>query len=82
MALSVLLPGTYDRTSLAIIVMKGDTDMNIDPKFILEQYAKTNKNVREVLDVVNKTGDPKTAFYQLAAAKGIDPETILSMIRK
>ena len=56
--------------------------MNIDPKFILEQYAKTNKNVREVLEVVNKTGDPKTAFYQLAAAKGVDPETILSMIRK
>lgn len=56
--------------------------MNIDPKFILEQYARTNKNVKEVLDVVNKTGDPKKAFYQLAAAKGVDPEAILSMIRK
>ena len=56
--------------------------MNIDPKFILEQYAKTNKNVREVLDVVNRTGDPKTAFYQLAAAKGVNPDEILSMIRK
>lgn len=56
--------------------------MNIDPKFILQQYAKTNKNVKEALDAVNKYGDPKTAFYQLAAAKGVDPETILSMIKK
>ena len=56
--------------------------MNIDPRYILEQYAKTNKNVKEVLEAVNKYGDPKTAFYQLAAAKGVDPHTILSMIKK
>ena len=56
--------------------------MNIDPKYILEQYAKTNKNVREALEAVNKYGDPKTAFYKLAAAKGVDPQAILSMIKK
>lgn len=52
------------------------------PNPILEQMASRNKNLREVLDLVNKVGDPKTAFYQMAAAKGVDPETILSMIRK
>ena len=53
-----------------------------DPKQLLEQYARSNKNVREVVDMVNKVGDPKTAFYQMASAKGVDPEAILSLIRK
>lgn len=53
-----------------------------NPKQLLEQYAKTNKNVREVVEMVNKVGDPKTAFYQMASAKGIDPDAILSLIRK
>ena len=53
-----------------------------DPNQFLIQYAKTNSTVREVMDMVNKCGDPKTAFYQMASAKGVDPEAILSMIRK
>ena len=53
-----------------------------NPQAMLEQYARTNKNVREVMDMVDRCGDPKTAFYQLASAKGVDPESILSMIRK
>jgi hypothetical protein len=53
-----------------------------NPQELLEEYARHNKNVREVIDMVNKCGDPKTAFYQMASAKGVDPEAILSMIRK
>ena len=53
-----------------------------NPRELLEQYAKTNKNVREVVDMVNRVGDPKTAFYQMASAKGVDPDAILSLIRK
>ena len=53
-----------------------------DPKQFLMQYAKTNANVREAVNYLDKCGDPKTAFYQLASAKGVDPEAILSMIRK
>lgn len=52
------------------------------PNPILQAMASRNANLKEVLDLVNKTGDPKTAFYQMAAAKGVDPEVILSMIRK
>ena len=52
------------------------------PNPILAQLASRNANLKEVLDYVNKAGDPKTAFYQMAAAKGVDPEVILSMIRK
>lgn len=53
-----------------------------DPRQFLMQYAKTNSSVREAMDMVNKCGDPKSAFYQMASAKGVDPEQILSMIRK
>lgn len=53
-----------------------------NPQAMLMQYAQTNKNVREVMDMVNQCGDPKTAFYKMASAKGIDPEAILSMIRR
>ena len=53
-----------------------------NPNAVLQQMAQTNQNVRQVVDMVNKTGNPRDAFYQLAAAKGVDPEAILSMIRK
>lgn len=53
-----------------------------DPQQFLKQYARTNSSVREVMDMVDRCGDPKSAFYQMASAKGIDPEQILSMIRK
>ena len=53
-----------------------------DPNQFLQQMAKTNQNVRQVVDLVNRTGDARSAFYQMAASKGVDPEAILSMIRK
>lgn len=53
-----------------------------DPKEFLKQYARTNANVREAVEFLDKCGDPKTAFYKMASAKGVDPESILSMIRK
>jgi hypothetical protein len=53
-----------------------------DPKEFLKQYAKTNANAREAIEYLDKCGDPKTAFYQMASAKGVDPEAILSKIRK
>ena len=53
-----------------------------DPNQFLHEMAKTNQNVKQVVDLVNRTGDARSAFYQMAAAKGVDPEAILSMIRK
>ena len=53
-----------------------------NPQALLREYARTNKNVREVMDYMDRCGDPRTAFYQMASAKGVDPEAILSMIRK
>ena len=53
-----------------------------NPQLLLREYAKTNQNVREVIDYMEKCGNPRDAFYQMASAKGVDPEAILSMIRR
>lgn len=53
-----------------------------NPQMLLREYAKTNSNVREVIDYMDKCGNPRDAFYQMASAKGVDPEALLSMIRK
>ena len=53
-----------------------------NPQTLLREYARTNQNVREVMEYMDKYADPKTAFYQMASAKGVDPNAILSMIRK
>ena len=53
-----------------------------NPRMLLREYARTNSNVREVMDYMDKCGNPRDAFYQMASAKGVDPEAILSMIRK
>lgn len=52
-----------------------------DPQAMLNQIAQTNPQMRQVLDLVNATGDPKSAFYKMAQQKGVDPESILSMLR-
>ena len=53
-----------------------------NPQQLLKEYAKTNSNVREAMDFMDKCGNPRDAFYQMASAKGVDPEAILSMIRR
>ena len=68
----------YNNAKAMVDMMRGARN----PQALLREYARTNQNVREVMDYMDKCGDPKTAFYQMASAKGIDPEAILSMIRK
>ena len=44
-------------------------------------YAK-NPQMMQVMELVNSMGgDPKAAFYKLAAQKGVDPNSILSMLK-
>lgn len=41
-----------------------------------------NPQMAEVIQLVQSMGgDPKAAFYKLAAQKGVDPNSILSMLR-
>ena len=53
-----------------------------NPQAMLNQMIQNNPQMKQVMDLVNQSGgDPKTAFYQMAEAKGVDPEQILAMLR-
>lgn len=68
----------FNNAKAMVDLMRGSKN----PQMLLREYAKTNSNVREVIDYMDKCGNPRDAFYQMASAKGVDPEAILSMIRK
>lgn len=43
---------------------------------------KNNPQIQNVIGIVNQYGgDPKQAFYSLAAQKGVDPEQILGVLK-
>ena len=53
-----------------------------NPAAMLSQIAKTNPQLQSVLSLVQQNGgDPKRAFFELAQQKGIDPNSVLDMLR-
>ena len=76
--LNTLTRNNLNRAKKIVDMMKASEN----PNAVLQEIAKTNQSVRQVMDLVNKAGNPRDAFYQMASAKGVDPEAILSMIRK
>ena len=53
-----------------------------NPTEAMEKMLTSNPNFQGVVNYINQNGgDAKTAFYNLAAQKGIDPNTILNQLR-
>ena len=53
-----------------------------NPRMALESMIQSNPQIQNVMNLVRQNGgDPKTAFYNLAKEKGIDPDEILKMLR-
>lgn len=53
-----------------------------NPQALLNQMAQSNPQVKFVMDYIKNNGnDPKTAFYNMAREKGIDPDQILSQLK-
>jgi len=53
-----------------------------NPKVAMEQLLMNNSNFQGVMNYINQNGgDAKTAFYNLAAQKGIDPNSILKQLK-
>ena len=48
-----------------------------NPQQMLNQMAQNNPQIKSLLQYNN----PKDAFYGLAKEKGIDPDTILNMLK-
>lgn len=53
-----------------------------NPQQAAEQMLFNNPNFKEVMNYINQNGgDAKTAFYNLAAQKGVDPNAILNQLK-
>ena len=53
-----------------------------NPQAMLQNLIQNNPQMQQVMTLINQAGgDPKTAFYQMAQAKGVNPEDILSLLR-
>jgi len=53
-----------------------------NPKAAMGQLLMNNSNFQGVMNYINQNGgDAKTAFYNLAAQKGIDPNSILKQLK-
>ena len=53
-----------------------------NPNEAMQQLLINNSNFRWVMTYINQNGgNAKTAFYNMAAQKGVDPNTILNQLR-
>lgn len=53
-----------------------------DPNMVMQQLINSSPQMRQVMDVVRQNGgDPKTAFYNVAKQRGVNPEDILNMLK-
>lgn len=50
-----------------------------NPQMLIQNMLQNNPQVRNIIQ--QNGGDPKTAFYNLARQKGINPDEILNMLR-
>ena len=53
-----------------------------NPQYALQQMIQSDPRMQNVMSIIRQNGgDPRTAFYNLAQQKGIDPEEVLRMLR-
>ena len=54
-----------------------------NPNAIMQQLLTSNPRFQEVRNYINQNGgDAKTAFYNLAAQKGVDPNNFLNQLNQ
>ena len=54
-----------------------------NPQEMAEQILFNNPNFKGVVNYINQNGgDAKTAFYNLAAQKGVNPNDVLNQLRQ
>ena len=48
----------------------------------LQNLVKSNPSVKPIVDLIGQHGgDARAAFYDLAAQKGVDPNSVLALLR-
>lgn len=68
--------------SNSLLGMMNQVKNSSNPKAMMEQLITNNPQFQNVINYINQNGgDAKTAFYNLAAQRGIDPNSILNQLR-
>lgn len=53
-----------------------------NPQLALNQLLMNNPQLNQAIEFIKQNGnDPKTAFFNLARQKGIDPHSILNQLK-
>lgn len=53
-----------------------------NPEALIGQMFQNHPGIRPMMDLVNQHGgDPQQAFYAEAKKRGVDPDTILSLLK-
>jgi hypothetical protein len=52
-----------------------------NPQAMIMQMMQTNPNVQKAMDYMKQFSDPKTAFYNLARQKGVNPDDVLNSLK-
>lgn len=52
-----------------------------NPQTLIANALKNNPEAAALLDTVKNGADPQALFYAKAKEKGVDPESILSLLR-
>ena len=54
-----------------------------NPDQVIQRLLANTPQYQEIMKYIDQNGgDAKTAFYNMAAQKGVNPETILSRLRR
>lgn len=62
--------------------MIGMVKASENPQAAVNQMAQSDSRMQQVMQIVNQNGgDAKTAFYNMAKQRGVDPNTIISQLK-
>lgn len=74
------LPSQEQDMSLYEVYNKVRTSKN--PNETMQKLLSNNPTYKEIMTYIHQNGgDAKTAFYNMAAQKGVDPNSILNRLR-
>ena len=52
-----------------------------NPNELLQQLINTNPQFKQLMEMINSSGDPQKLFYAMAEKQGVDPNSILSLLK-
>jgi hypothetical protein len=52
-----------------------------NPEQAFKQIVQSNPEFSNVVNTINTLGDPQKTFYALAKKQGVDPNTIINMLK-